>query len=106
MEFNKVESIIKRLSYKPGWTLLVEHHIQTDRFRFTLSHKAEDATGIYTGYVPVTLQKFLCPDMIPDESYLMMFLRQMFLDMEHHEFQEWFKLDGVPVENPHPERSI
>jgi hypothetical protein len=98
------------MTYKPGWKITISRPI--DR-------------GIHNYWEPITLHaKYPTIDVNTGETIMLQLLRSIDVDsaerypeeqlvdligffiksFEMHEFDEWFKIDGVCVRDPHPEQ--
>ena len=130
MEYVQVLSILNRVSYKPNFEIscrpsddewmgpAVLHIIMyvpdstLDYPKVTVERDvryqrvADRAlmTGLHyrlqpTGVIPVSGSRYV-PAHLPEEHFLG-WLRHVLVEMEHHELDEWFKLDGVVLNNPH-----
>jgi hypothetical protein len=91
------EKIISKLTYKPGW-------------EFGLGHRAGYDTLVIHATVPhsVTLEpvtfsiKRVIPKMIIlDQEQFLSWVEDMLAEAEIHEMREFFRYDGVLVDDPH-----
>ncbi len=101
MHIQDALNIIKRITYKPDWYLEVR---RSDAYRELLVVRIKFfAQCSVTGNkeIQVCSQHLLDPEVIPTEDALLRRLSQFYLQAEHHECAEFFKLDGVPPFDPH-----
>jgi hypothetical protein len=95
---------LPRLTYKPGWRLIVEPHlpgwpdarVYQVRWEFT-------APCAVTGKpdIQVCATHVLDPYYIPDEQSLFNRILHIVRQCEEHETLEFFKVDGAPLYDPH-----
>lgn len=94
---------LKRLTYKPGWTLEMQAPIG-----------AYGEPGVliefiaYNSYRPGEKIKIRSQERIPlrviqfrDEALFVRHVQDALYRVERHESQEWLKRDGVIFDNPH-----
>jgi hypothetical protein len=100
----QINEFLKRVTYKPGWNFSVDVH-PTGDFIFVINREAEDA---YDPSKTVTLHS---TQIVPVESLYYSeetwfgTIKQLILDTEFHELDEWLKFDGQMCHNPHvPDR--
>lgn len=104
----RIQAILDRMTYKPGW-------------KITISRPTD---SIHNFWEPITLYaRYPTTDVLTGETIMLSFVRSIDVDsaekypedklinliayfiksFEMHEFDEWFKIDGVCVHEPHPE---
>lgn len=95
--------LISRLSYKPGWSVGAVYDparlaVQV-RVAFTVPDAVEDPARV----MPLRIKHYLPEHDVGalDEPAALRLVGGWVLEMERHEFREWFKLDGVPVYPAH-----
>jgi hypothetical protein len=104
-------NIVERLSYKPGWSFLVE--------RRPMPHEgtqAEPSTLWLTAYCDDTDSRTGAPRVYPDgrhtwcmawpgvitsEAAVLAWVRKAIHEWEVHEANKWLRLDGELVHDPH-----
>jgi hypothetical protein len=101
MSYFRYERILKHLSYKPNMKLELEPpHIFPNP---ALVLRAE----VENSYNPGEKIKVGFRTEIPeffnerDDHKFIEWVFQTIMKWERHEAQEWFKLDGVPLDDPH-----
>jgi hypothetical protein len=90
----RLESLLSRISYKPGWEFEVHG---SDRMSFRV--RPPDTYGPTGAIVDIVLEVRVDDSMSDDE--ILDRLRIKILAFEDHECLEWFKLDGESYVNPH-----
>ncbi|QFP96869.1 hypothetical protein SEA_PRINGAR_5 [Mycobacterium phage Pringar] len=132
--FRWIESVVKRITYKPGWGLDVERAPHRVGTRLTIAFTAIDSrvpppnlpswelAGVdldsgmpvylspYGGRIdrPIRTVPISGDFNLPhrsmkrgDEERLLSSIRYFLREVEFHELQEWFRLDGELVSDPH-----
>ena len=97
-----VHFIRERLTYKPGYTLSV--HGLEDRLELSVSvPTGVDAKGLTPGQYDVTYTELFTVEEVAHvtEDQLIEMVYWVLVRWERHECDEWFKLDGVAVRDPH-----
>ena len=99
------------MTYKPNWRILAtrpdrDSGVTADTW-VRLAFQTQDATGQETGLIHITKVVILADRDREgmDEEMAMEWLRFQILALEQHEMNEWLKLDGKLVAEPHPERT-
>lgn len=95
-----VEQVISRITYKPGWNLVVLPCHKTEHVEAHLTFWAISAEDpAYDVEIIVTSQWPL------GETYgrYWELAKNLFQHAELHELDEWLKADGVCLDNPHAE---
>jgi hypothetical protein len=111
--YEMVKTLVGGLTYKPGWYFLtsLSDNEAWPMIDVEITARLQD----------VTKRKVAPPQIIiletrvvfsPDElklteakNWILRSLHAAIVQMEHHEIDEWFRLDGEPVTNPHPKNS-
>jgi hypothetical protein len=108
--YQRLAILAERITYKPGWRIEVMPPEESDRFfnrpiNLLLLWPAQDInTKQPTRLATSAAVSPAILAMMTDEEVV----KRVFCDMlikrtELHEMDEWFKLDGVCVFEPHPE---
>lgn len=100
MKMQDFEKLVGSITYKPGWEF---YYLQDGRvLRFF--HDEPDS-GDPTRRADAVNQVAIELDEIErwTEAQAIDFLRQRIMLAEEHEFQEFFKVGGVQMYDPHPE---
>jgi len=105
MTFEEAAAILARVTYKPGMTFYLDD-IPVFGGDYALLLRAVDLPNS-NGGVPITLMfhRRICADNLSlyKEDDLMNEVTQLCVFHERHEMEEWLKLDGVRLHEPHPE---
>jgi hypothetical protein len=111
----RMKAVIGRLTYKPTWRFTVEQGEKRaweapswrDGLTFTvwLTHEERDVvTGRMECFTWRHVFDVEAVARMPEE-HLVEELRRLVIRGELHDVDEWLKLDGVCVVEPHPERA-
>jgi hypothetical protein len=102
--------VIQSITYKPGWTITAhvkfwggppsDSTLQSVVVDFRL--RAPDAYG--GGWVPLALRRTICEAAVAsmEDADLVAMVFSFIVDAEVHEAEEWFKVAGHRVRDPHP----
>lgn len=110
MTHEEVLSIISRITYKPGWSVLMGidgwgFDVDTGRAFIqlhvsTLSDASMDSQKRYGTRTPwKSAKRYLSPHMCRQEVVGVIF--GLIKDAEMHEVHEWFRYKGASIFNPH-----
>lgn len=111
---DEIRAIVKTITYKPGHTIDVRFRNsdglgrQFQRYEWAelrVSAELCDAvpeTSPDEPTVPVTFSQTFPPDFMDSKERVILAVEDVIRRFERHEFDEWFRVDGVPVYNPHP----
>lgn len=97
MNTDLIASCLERFTYKPGWTFTAGQH-DTEGPTITIEVGVEDSTTPGT-YTLLRIRTFVPPCRTPADFYR--WLRYRLQRIEAHECDEWFRVDGVQLHNPH-----
>ena len=117
MRYHEAKDLVEKLTYKPGWTITPrDSHDFTWEMDGTrgyrvpailhidLQHRAPDSTApsmmpirIVSGYAYDTASLRDMP-----KDFFLGDIRRQLHTLECHEVDEWLKLDGKHVVDPHP----
>lgn len=103
-EFMTAQRLLSRITYKPSWTLTIE--CSPDGPILVGSWQVEaDSTGsisLIPGDTLAISGKVMVPfSVLTNEHAFFEWVRVAVRGWERHESDEWFKLDGIPMHNPH-----
>jgi hypothetical protein len=88
-----VRAILQSFTYKPGWKFSVmEGHL-------VINFKAVD-TDNTENLIPISFVQGI-PTLVRDDYPWDRWLLDMIMEVERHEAQEFFKINGVKVFDPH-----
>lgn len=105
----QIQFFLDRITYKPGWVIeivtapVTQQRNEYDSIPIRVCFPVKDVlTGKDTtlSFIGAIAPSFITP--ITDD-YIRYCIENLIRQAEDHEFQEWFKFDGVCVYNPHPE---
>ncbi len=102
--------IVERLTYKPGSTFVLSPHVDLapgDGARLTIRQRLPNVKSpIY--HTEIALIKTITSIKLKrmDVMEFMSWLHKMLEAMETHEINEWLKLDGKTLFDPHPEKKL
>lgn len=108
----RIQDILDRMTYKPGWKITISRPedcgVQNYWEPITL-HARYPTIDITTGK-PITLSlvrsiPLESAETVPEDA-LIDLIGYIIKNFEMHEFDEWFKIDGVCVRDPHPELKV
>jgi hypothetical protein len=95
---------LSRITYKPGWRLVVEPYFVVGRHEGAYTVRWEfNAPCAVTGKpdIQVCSMHILDPFYIADEQALFNRILHTVRQCEEHETLEFFKVDGAPLYDPH-----
>jgi hypothetical protein len=115
-QLNRVQDILKRITYKPGWKIEASRiekgvrpsvsFIGWERVTILVTSEIEDASNPKINHITLcrytSLQDYDI-ERLSDEEVIRYFIHRAIWEMEQHEYHEWFKFDGICVFDPHPE---
>ena len=95
-------SLINRLSYKPSSRIVVSYEITRDELSARFSMTVLDS-GDKTNHVIPTVCHTIDPNWLKDtdEEEVVDWVRSCWHALEIHEADEWLKLDGKAIFDPH-----
>lgn len=100
-ELHVWQELLSRITYRHGVTLSVRPSATTDQLTFQVEVDTADTRD--GSHIPRPI-KIVHRTLIPpgvDEKYRIAFVRQCVQKMEIHESDEWLKLDGKMIYDPH-----
>lgn len=117
MKYYEAKAIVEKLTYKPGWRIVArDDHTRIlergDKLRLVpavlyvdMTLKAPSSIGACGDLAKVKMSFGFATDALFDfdRDYFLRELRTLLHKMECHETDEWLRLDGVLVTEPHPD---
>lgn len=109
---HEVRRVLERITYKPLWKITVSQAHVSDEYLFCLAYKAPDAMRAYRDaenvHNPYTWTKIITtyathPANVRTEEEVLETVKSLIRQAEVHEQNEWLKIDGKHVTDPHPE---
>lgn len=107
----KLETFLRTVSYKPGYQLGVYSPTDTRPYQIIMTAGRIIEIDSNTGepFPDGSLTQWLATDYIDEDKYFMKeknwqdAVYSLFYELETHELQEWYKIDGKCYINPHEE---
>lgn len=104
-------AFVERMSYGPKATISLKHsHHAFDVLELTIgkwvvcAKMLDDQIATQLSVIPCkTLGKY---SELEGQAFLMQMVHETIKNLELHEIDEWFKLDGKCVNDPHPELGV
>lgn len=108
MTFQELENLISRITYKRGFQFNVERDQSRAICYIRLTAWVTPSNRPNTEeIIPIVqmsaLDEYALSKMSMDS--VLQFISHSLFSLEKHELNEWFKIDGKHVEDPHPELS-
>lgn len=99
MTLAEFQALLARVTYKPGWALDALASPDPEYVLLRVAFTVPDATGRQAGAMPLRIKyPLLAAELaLLEEEHALEFVQRCIMEMERHEFREWFQLDGVPV---------
>lgn len=98
----RLNELLRRISYKPEFTVIVQPplniYLNQPSIRFTYNVMDSRGTG---KVVPLTSIKTVDEYYLDNEDWFFGFIQQTIREMELHESDEWFRVDGKLYDDPH-----
>lgn len=115
-QLERVRSLLKKVTYKPGWVITAFDHrtMQEPRSDFFSFHNTtrivlrilclqpDTISGRQTEIAHHSSLSIFDVANMKDEQLVTYFIARAIRDMELHEMDEWFKFDDIHVKDPHP----
>ena len=102
MNLRELQGLLKRLTYKSNMQITIEEYHITPAYPYTLMVRlfTNDSTG-KEGDVTILCTKPLNKYDVISEQPFIRAIRLALINVEIHELDEWLKLDGEMVNDPH-----
>lgn len=94
-----IRTILQRLSYQPGWDFYITRICSEPHCVFHITTTAPNSRN---PEVRVNILYHVVATGLYSEAQLVDAVKQGLKDINNHEFDEWFRIDGKPVNDPHP----
>lgn len=104
MTLEQIDSILVNITYKPGYTVHVYRHSHCDGVIFTFRAQVRDVND-KESIIPLVHQMHIMNEALRTAEELIMQIKQGWKAFEAHEFDEWFRINGIPLVMPHPEKA-
>lgn len=107
MAYERLEGILRKVTYKPGWELCVAPQPTNHGFQDLMidcSYKAPDAcdaNGKIDTVHCVRRYDSYTINAMTDVQIVKSVIGRTIREAEEHEFREWFRVDGLCVFAPH-----
>lgn len=113
-QLERVRSLLKKVTYKPGWKFGAASAVDPyekpkpwdwERVIITIIAPMPNLSGKDKTVDVVSNRHFDCQQLarMKDGDIIGYIFTQVIRDLELHEMDEWFKVDGFHVRDPHPE---
>lgn len=105
MTFEKAREIVSNITYKPGWSISIHENYGYYQFPvLTIDAEVRDSYDP-SKIVSIRGTKTLSHSLIYDltKMSLLQLIRQFIHQTEIHESDEWIRLNGEMIFNPHKE---
>lgn len=101
MDFDTANKIVQSISYKPNFKIFIFKHFLHDSWILAITMYVPDANNPECT-IPIRQHSSIHPkDMT--KAVLTSYVQVSIRTMETHEHDEWFKVDGIALKNPHAE---
>lgn len=97
METEDIQSVLDRVSYKPGWTFGV---MEKDSARYLWC--TAKVLDVYNPTIELELSTSQSIRWNIRQDELKKEIYRLIMSMEEHELLEWFRIDGKFFKDPHP----
>lgn len=99
MDIHELAKIVETIEYKPGWKFGVQPFSYCrNETELIISADLEDTYN--PGSKVLVAEKSIFPNFLTP-SEVARFIYRCILDLERHETEEWFRVDGVRIYDPH-----
>lgn len=96
---------LERITYRPGWKIRVTDDVLTGYVAVVVDALVADSYGLRSGEHVVAHFVQLRSEYLADEwrdfGSFVRWVRHRLGEVEHHERDEWLKVDGAPAFDPH-----
>lgn len=100
LTFWEMERLLERITYKPGVRLSIWRSVHDERLTLGIIAavpSVDDPSRTIEIQSTVSL-----PAWQLGEAGILRKVRRLVKELENHEVDEWLRVDGVPVRDPHP----
>lgn len=106
MTFSEIKRFFEeRVTYKPGYKFYVLRSMYADTVGITVvSSPLPDADGINPDLTPVLYGQSVHPEELRSDDDCRAHASLLIRGLELHEVDEWLRVDGLHVKDPHPEK--
>lgn len=101
MTLNELEDLLATISYKPGYLFKVLQEESYDLVSIRFSYFAKDAENPENIISLVSKTTLVLP--LPEKEVVLSEIKLLIKTAELHEMNEWLKVDGKHLTDPHPE---
>lgn len=98
----EARELLKRVTYKPGVKLAFDPGESFGIATLTITSMVQDVNEP-SRTIPLTNRQALPPLEYMDRDEFIFRIGDALMRFERHECDEWFRVDGKPVNDPHPE---
>lgn len=102
MTLSQIDAIISNITYKPGYEVTVLQHMSYDSVMFAFKAQVRDVND-KEKWIPLVHQMHIMKDHLRTSEELIRYIKMGWKQFESHEFDEWFRIGGIPLVIPHPE---
>jgi hypothetical protein len=88
---------VQNVSYKPGTQLIFTLHNQIFAIEYESPDSNDSSSSLNLRYARVVPVRFI----EDDEEKFKYWIKEFFRGFEHHELDEWLRIDGERLNNPH-----
>jgi hypothetical protein len=93
-------TLVSRITYKPGWKITARPYYPSGMLDLSLETRLPDST--HGTQRNCSLSRLVMPETLHDEKHPLWIVAAHVREFEMHEMDEWLKLDGARVNDPHP----
>mgnify|MGYP001588982197 CR=1 FL=1 len=99
-------ALVKRLTYRPGWKIQCYVEEGSEVFVLRCGTEEPDSEGRTIEPLAVVLTDSISLKALAfyDEAQFLRWAHSVFRRRVLHELDEWLRLDGTPLIEPHPEK--
>jgi hypothetical protein len=105
LQYERLKGLLERVTYKPGYHFRLPPFDNQDYFRLYLDAVTKDATAPGKPFmVEYHMVNWYDRLLRMNDHELLQCIYRMAIDTEIHEAEEWFRIDGKHLVNPHKEQ--
>lgn len=94
-------SVVERITYKPGYRFKVESQGEGTYWRYLILWVTSDEIDSRTGEPKADFERWIELPFTDSEESIVAQVRALLKEIELHEMNEWLRLDGEIVHDPH-----